>query len=81
MMHGYYTAPTRKLFCAIERSYKSGIIDIALDEMHSSAVLSLIAFFCDVAVGVGEIDERGQSVLAHTAPQLRYISGIYLPCY
>ena len=34
-------------------------IDIALlDEMHSSTVLSLLDFFCDVAVGVGGSVER-----------------------
>ena len=42
------------------------MIVVALDEMHSSAVLSLLVFFCEVAVGV---DERDQSASAQTAPQ------------
>ena len=33
----------------------------APEEMHSSAVLSLLVVFCDVAVGVGESDQRDQS--------------------
>ena len=44
-------------------------IVIALDEMHSSALLSLLVFFCDIAVGVGESVERDQSAPAQMAPQ------------
>ena len=33
-------------------------IVITLDEMHSSAVLSLLVFFCEIAVGVGVSVER-----------------------
>ena len=45
-------------------------IVIALDGMHSSAVLSLFClFFCEVAVGVGGSDERDQSAPTQTAPQ------------
>ena len=45
-------------------------IVIALDKMHSSAVLSLFGFFfCQVAVGVVEIDARDESAPAQTSPQ------------
>ena len=44
------------------------IIVIALDEMHSSAVLRLF-FFCQVAVGVDESDVRDESAPAQTSPQ------------
>ena len=38
--------------------------------MHSSAVLSLFCLsFSNVAVGVGEIDEKDQSAPTQTAPQ------------
>ena len=46
------------------------LIVIALDEMHSSAVLSLFGlFFCQVPVGVGESDARDESAPAQTSPQ------------
>ena len=45
------------------------LIVIALNEMRSSAVLGLLVFFCDVAVGVGVNVERDQSAPAQTAPQ------------
>ena len=41
----------------------------ALDEMHSSVVLTMLVFLYEVAVGVGESDERDQSAPAKTAPQ------------
>ena len=47
-------------------------IIIALDEMHSSAVLSLVVFFfreVAVVVGVGASVERDQPAPAQTAPQ------------
>lgn len=50
--------------------YKYDIV-IALEEMHSNAVLSLLVFFCDVAVGVGASAERDQSAPALTAPHSR----------
>ena len=37
--------------------------------MPSSAVLSLLAFFCEVAVGVGASVERDQSAPAQTTPR------------
>ena len=37
--------------------------------MHPSAVLSLLVFFWEVAVGVGESDESDQSAPAQTATQ------------
>ena len=46
------------------------LIVTALDEMHSSAVLSLFGFFfCQVAVRVGENDTRDESAPAQTSPQ------------
>ena len=46
------------------------VIVVALDEMHSSTVLSLLVFFFSrqVAVGVDESDERDQTAPAQTAP-------------
>ena len=56
-MHLYYSLYTNIFF-------------IALDEMHSSAVLSLFGcFYCQVAVGVGESDARYESAPAQTSPQ------------
>ena len=43
---------------------------MALDETHSSAVLSLFAFFlCQVALRVGESDAKDESAPAQTSPQ------------
>ena len=50
-------------------------IIISLDGMRSSAVLSLfrLLFICEVAVGVGEGDEKDQSALTYTAlPQVGF---------
>ena len=46
-------------------------IVIALDGMHSSAVLGLfhLFFFFEAAVGVGGIDERDHSAPTHTESQ------------
>ena len=46
-------------------------IAIALDEMHSSAVLSLLVFFFAKSqlVGAGASVERDQSAPAQTAPR------------
>ena len=45
-------------------------IVVALDEMHSIAVLRLLVFFfCEVAVGVGASVERDKSAPAQTVPQ------------
>ena len=54
--------------CWVKRGPSLGI-DIALDEMHSSAVLSLLFFFCEVAVGVDASVERDQSTPTQAAPQ------------
>ena len=43
-------------------------IVIALDDMNSSTVLRFVSF-CEVAVGVGESDNRDRSRPAETAPQ------------
>ena len=55
----------------LSRIYMQVLIVVALDEMHSGAVLSLLVFFvCEVvAVGVGASGERAQSAPAQTAPQ------------
>ena len=44
-------------------------IVIALDEMYSSGVLSLLVFCLIVAVGVGASVEKDQSAPAETGPQ------------
>ena len=54
--------------CFVSSAHVCSIV-IALDEMHSSAVLSFIVFFSEVAVGVGGSVERDQSAPAQTAPQ------------
>ena len=54
-------------------------IVIALDEMHSRAVLSLLVFFCEVAVGVRASVERDQLAPVQTAPQLSDRTPIFLP--
>ena len=56
-MHLYYSLYTNIFF-------------IALDEMHSSAVLSLFSFFFhQVAVGVSESDARDEPAPAQMSPQ------------
>ena len=45
------------------------IIAITFEEIHPSAVVSLLVCFCEVVVGIGESDERHQSAPAQTAPQ------------
>ena len=48
-------------------------IVIALDEMHSSTVLSLLVFFCEVTVGVGASVERDQSAPTQAVPLLNTV--------
>ena len=61
---------TWQIYANTRTAYSIIIIVIALDEMHSSAVLSLFGlFFCQVPVGVGESDARDESAPAQTSPQ------------
>ena len=62
---------TWQIYANTRTAYSIIIIVIALDEMHSSAVLSFFGlFFCQVvAVGVGESDARDESAPTQTSPQ------------
>ena len=60
----------RKAVSAIDSLPFKLYIVIAL-EMHSSAALSLLVFFREVAVGVGASVERDQSAPVQTAPWLQ----------